>query len=282
MTIICYSLAEMATYCIGDVQGCFDELLLLLQEIAFDAQKDRLIFVGDLVNRGPRSLAVLDFVMTTPNVSVVLGNHDLHLLATAAGARKPSPKDTFGDILQHTRLATMLDWLRHRPLVIEESGCFFVHAGVLPQWSIARAKALAQEVEEALQQDDYQHFLQELYGNAPAFWQDDLQGATRLRLIVNALTRLRICTVAGEMDFAFAGTLDAIPDGYYPWFAVPHRQNQDQRIIFGHWAALGFYQGYGVIGLDSGCVWGNVLTAYCLDTEEVFQVQAKRKYAEGD
>lgn len=282
MTIICYSLAEMATYCIGDVQGCFDELLLLLQEIAFDAQKDRLIFVGDLVNRGPHSLAVLDFVMTTPNVLVVLGNHDLHLLATAAGARKPSPKDTFGDILQQARLEEMLDWLRHRPLAIEENGYFFVHAGVLPQWPVAKAMALAREVEEALQKDDYQHFLKALYGNVPAYWQDDLRGAERLRVIVNALTRLRICTAAGKMNLSFAGTVDAIPDGYYPWFAVPRRQSQDRLIIFGHWAALGFYRGHGAIGLDSGCVWGNALTAYDLDTGKVYQVKATQPYAQGD
>lgn len=282
MSIMCYSLTEMATYCIGDVQGCFDELLLLLQEIAFDAQRDRLIFVGDLVNRGPHSLGVLDFVMTTPNVSVVLGNHDLHLLATAAGARKPSPKDTFGDILQQARLEEILNWLRHRPLAIEESGCFFVHAGVLPQWPVAKAMALAREVEEALQKDNYQHFLKALYGNGPTYWQDDLRGIERLRVIVNALTRLRICTAEGKMDLAFADALAAIPDGYYPWFAVPKRQSQDRRIIFGHWAALGFYRGHGVIGLDSGCVWGNALTAYCLETEKVFQVKAKSKYAQGD
>jgi bis(5'-nucleosyl)-tetraphosphatase (symmetrical) len=272
----------MATYCIGDVQGCFDELSLLLHSIAFDAQKDRLIFLGDLVNRGPFSLAVLDFVMKTPCASMVLGNHDLHLLATAAGARNPSPKDTFDDILRHERRSEMLDWLRRQPLVMEEKGYFFVHAGLLPQWPIGQAKTLAKEIEEALQGSDYQDFLKGLYGNVPDQWRDTLQGMERLRVIVNGLTRLRICTQEGKMNLSFAGTIDAIPDGYYPWFAVPGRQSQDTPIIFGHWAALGFYQGHHVIGLDSGCVWGNALTAYDLDTARVYQIQAKQPYAQGD
>jgi bis(5'-nucleosyl)-tetraphosphatase (symmetrical) len=175
----------------------------------------------------------------------------------------------------------MIDWLRHQPLLILEKHYAFVHAGLLPQWTTGAAKTMAEAVESALQSPNYAVFLKHLYGKAPDY-AHGLANIERLREGVNGLTRLRICDAAGKMDLTFAGTADAVPKGYYPWFMAPGRQHGDTTILFGHWAALGLYQGHGVIGLDSGCVWGKALTAYCLETGELYQVNAKRQYAQGD
>lgn len=260
----------MATYAIGDVQGCYDALGRLLDHIRFDDGTDRLWFTGDLVNRGPQSLETLRFVRSLGDAAVtVLGNHDLHLLAIAAGCQSARPSDTLDDILAAPDRHDLLDWLRRRPLAHYDAACGYlmVHAGLAPQWTRSEALTLAAEVGARLAAPDWTDFLSGMYGNEPARWDPGLVGIDRLRVIVNFLTRLRFCTPDGTMDFDHKGPPGTQPAPLLPWFAVPERKSIDDRIICGHWSALGAINSHNVSALDSGCVWGGALTALRLDGE---------------
>ena len=268
----------MATYAIGDIQGCYSVLRRMLDQLRFDPARDRLWLVGDLVNRGPQSLAVLRFVKSLGTRAVtVLGNHDLHLLVVAAGHVKQHDGDTLSAILRAPDRDELLDWLRRCKMMHAAGRYAMVHAGLLPQWSIAKALALAREVEAALRRDDYSEFLRHMYGNQPDRWRDTLTGFDRLRVITNALTRLRLCTPAGRMEFTHKGEPLGVPRGFQPWFSVPRRRNRTSTIIFGHWAALGLYMDSNVAGLDTGCVWGRRLTAFRLADGKIFQCAAAER-----
>ncbi|MDH5481099.1 MAG: symmetrical bis(5'-nucleosyl)-tetraphosphatase [Nitrosomonas sp.] len=262
----------MATYVIGDLQGCYSSFQQLLERVCFNPQQDKLWLVGDIVNRGPESLSLLRFLKQAGNaVIMVLGNHDIHLLMVAAGLAKSHSNDTIQPILDARDSDELLYWLRQQRLFYAEGDYAMVHAGLLPDWSIAQAEQLAQEVETALRQDDYQKIFSQLYGNEPDYWCDDWVGCERLRVIINAMTRMRICSPAGKMNFAFKGNLADIPTGYLPWFGVPKRASQATTIVCGHWSALGLYVRDNLIALDSGCVWGGQLTAIRLEDRKVFQ-----------
>lgn len=263
----------MATYAIGDLQGCYEELRHLLDACRFDPATDRLWLVGDLVNRGPGSLEVLRILRQLgDSVVAVLGNHDLHLLAVVAGVGKLHRNDTLQPILDAPDKSELLDWLRHRPLMHRENGYVLVHAGLLPQWTAEQARALAGEVEAVLQGGDHRAFFAHMYGNQPDCWKNNLRGYERLRVIVNACTRLRICSARGEMEFKFKGEAANIPAGYMPWFEVPERASADHTIVCGHWSALGLHLTPNVITLDTGCLWGGPLTAIRLEDRQLFQV----------
>jgi bis(5'-nucleosyl)-tetraphosphatase (symmetrical) len=263
----------MKTYAIGDVQGCNSQVLALLEQIYAVSANPKLIFVGDLVNRGPQSLATLRQIRALGDTAnVVLGNHDLHLLAAAHGIRKPHASDTFDDILNASDRDELLDWLRQRPLARLENGHLFVHAGVLPQWTAQQTLELAHEVESVLRGPDWVNFLREMYGNTPAKWDNSLQGMDRLRCIVNALTRIRFCRMDGTMEFVTFEGADAAPPGYFAWFDVPGRKTEDVTVVCGHWSALGLIMRTNLIALDTGCVWGGKLTAVRLEDRAVFQV----------
>jgi bis(5'-nucleosyl)-tetraphosphatase (symmetrical) len=263
----------LATYAIGDVQGCFAELERLLDDIRFDAARDRLWFVGDLVNRGPQSAEVLRFVKSLGDSAVtVLGNHDIHLFAHVAGYGKKRADDSFGDVLAAPDCDALVGWLRARPMMHVDQGYAMVHAGLLPAWSIERAQELATEVEAALRAPDYRTFLAGLYGSQPDRWQDRLRGIDRLRVVVNAMTRMRFVDPNGVMDFRAKGELESAPRGYLPWFDVPGRASARVPIVCGHWSALGLLIRPDLLALDSGCVWGGRLTAVRLEDRSVFQV----------
>jgi bis(5'-nucleosyl)-tetraphosphatase (symmetrical) len=256
----------MALYLIGDIQGCDDALQRLLTAINFSPSRDTLLILGDLVNRGPDSLAVLKRLMGYgASARCLLGNHDLHLLNLAHGLRKPSRSDTLDEVLNASGKRKLLDWLRYRPLAmletIENKPLLMVHAGVLPCWTAQQTIQLALEVEGALQSKNVKDFLQHLYGNTPSRWDSGLAGYDRLRVIVNALTRLRFCTAEGEMEFASKEGAGAAPAGCMPWFDVPGRQTADVTVAFGHWSTLGHLNEKGVIAMDTGCVWGGCLSA---------------------
>lgn len=264
---------EMETFAIGDVQGCADELERLLEHIDAVSPRARLVFVGDLVNRGPASLRTLRLVRALgERAQTVLGNHDLHLLAVSQGIRPPGRGDTLDEILQAPDRDDLLDWLRRQPLAMMADAHLVVHAGVLPQWTAAKVLALSTEVEAQLQGNDWKDFLRTMYGNQPARWDDGLQGADRWRCIVNALTRLRFCTADGEMEFATKEGPGQPPQGYLPWFEVPGRRSADVPVVFGHWSTLGLVQREKLSGLDSGCVWGGKLSAMRLSDRRVVQV----------
>ena len=269
----------MKTYAIGDLQGCADETEALLQCIAADAAgAHAIIFVGDLVNRGPDSLATLRRVAALckgsgGRIEALLGNHDLHLLAVACGAQKASKSDTFEAILVAPERDALIDWLRHRPLARLAGAHLLVHAGVLPQWSAAQTVALAAEVEAVLRGPDWSDFLSQMYGNVPDRWDDTLTGIARLRCIVNALTRMRYCLPGGVMAFGQPENGAAPADaGLLPWFELPGRASSDVTVVFGHWSQLGLLMRENVIGLDSGCVWGGKLSAVCLEQRSLLQV----------
>ena len=252
----------MSLYMIGDVQGCDEALGRLLDEIAFSPSRDTLYLLGDLVNRGPDSLKVLRRLMALEGAAhCLLGNHDLHLLAAAHGVRQLQRSDTVNDILDAPDRNELLDWLRHRPMALFENGWLMLHAGVLPQWDVADTLARAHELQSALRSSDWTAFLQHMYGNEPAFWSDALQGADRLRVVVNAFTRLRFCTAKGVMEFETKEGADGAPPGFMPWFDVPGRRTAGVPLAFGHWSTLGKVQREGVLPLDTGCVWGGCLTA---------------------
>lgn len=265
----------MATYAIGDIQGCYLEFQSLLEKIHFDPAQDRLWLVGDLVNRGPQSLEVLRFVRDLGRLAItVLGNHDLHLLMLAEGCSKPGADDTLEAILTAPDRDVLLDWLRHRPMLHVEKGYVMVHAGLLPQWSVTKAARLAAEVETALQAqaDEYHAFLAHLWGSEPAAWDDTLSGWKRLRVIVNAMTRMRFCTSDGVMEFRSKGEITDAPPGYLPWFEVAGRESNDHVLVTGHWSALGLKITDRLLALDSGCLWGGQLSAVRLEDRAVFQV----------
>jgi bis(5'-nucleosyl)-tetraphosphatase (symmetrical) len=264
----------MPTYAIGDLQGCYDELQVLLARLRFDPTRDRLWFAGDLVNRGPQSLECLRFVRSLGNAAVtVLGNHDLHLLAIAlVPGTKPKSKDTLEPILTAPDRDELLDWLRHRPLLHRDPHLqhTLIHAGLPPQWDIELAAQCAQEVEHALRDThDSRGLLSNMYGDQPDRWSDALTGYERLRFITNCLTRMRFCDAGGRLDLKRKGTINDAPQGQYPWFRVPGRRSQGTRIVCGHWSALGFYEGEDVLAIDTGCVWGGSLCAARLDRREL-------------
>ncbi|MDR1647839.1 MAG: symmetrical bis(5'-nucleosyl)-tetraphosphatase [Zoogloeaceae bacterium] len=265
----------MSTYAVGDVQGCFAALKRLLEHCAFDPEKDRLWLVGDLVNRGPQSLETLRFVKSLGEAAVtVLGNHDLYLLMVAAGKLPRRGKDdTLDDVLAAPDRDTLLDWLRCRPLCHVENGYCLVHAGLLPQWSVRKARALAAEVEAELRGAGWQRFLETLWGSKPASWADTLAGADRLRVIVNAMTRMRFCSRKGKLDFDAKGKPDNAPKGCLPWFEAPERKSADTTLITGHWSALGLRMERNLIALDTGYLWGGQLTALRLEDRALFQIE---------
>jgi bis(5'-nucleosyl)-tetraphosphatase (symmetrical) len=264
----------MAVYAIGDLQGCFAPLERLLDAIRFDPSRDRLWFVGDLVNRGPDSLACLRFVRSLGERAVaVLGNHDLHLVCNAEGVEESRPRDTLQDVLSAPDRDDLVRWIRHRPLMHVERGFALVHAGLLPQWSVANAVALAREVEAALQGPDYRALLERMYGDAPARWSDELQGFERMRVVINAMTRLRVVDAKGAMVLRFKGEPDEARDASWtPWFDVPARASRDHVIVCGHWSAMGLCVRDDLLSLDSGCVWGRTLTAVRLEDRALFAV----------
>jgi bis(5'-nucleosyl)-tetraphosphatase (symmetrical) len=256
----------MALYMIGDVQGCDGALQQLLDKISFSPSRDTIYLLGDLVNRGPDSAGVLRRLMAYGHAAqCILGNHDLHLLAAAHGARKPGRKDTLNSVLDAPDRIALLDWLRQQPLAIRlqylDSEYLMVHAGVLPSWSATKTIALASEVETVLRSPALPDFLHQMYGNTPSGWKDSLTGVDRLRVIVNALTRLRFCTPQGEMEFSVTDGPAAAPAGYLPWFEVPGRQTADVCVAFGHWSTLSWLNRSDVFALDTGCVWGGSLSA---------------------
>jgi bis(5'-nucleosyl)-tetraphosphatase (symmetrical) len=266
----------MALYAIGDVQGCHAELCELLALIGFSPRNDRLWLVGDLVNRGDGSLAVLREVMALGDAAVtVLGNHDFHLLRIAAGHGKAHRGDTLEEILTAPDRAKLIDWLLHRPLAVVEEQRLLVHAGVLPQWTAATARMLSREVEAALAGARAGEFLAQLYGNEPRAWRDDLDGYDRLRVIVNVFARLRYCTAEGEMEFHEKRGVAFTPAGTRAWFLHPERRSARTTIVCGHWSALGLLLAPNVLMLDSGCIWGGPLTAVRLPDRRVFQVPGR-------
>ncbi|MBA2676558.1 symmetrical bis(5'-nucleosyl)-tetraphosphatase [Ramlibacter sp.] len=276
----------MAAYLVGDVQGCDGPLGHLLDKVGYSPSRDTLYVLGDLVNRGPHSVAVLRrLIGYGASAQCLLGNHDLSLLALAQGNRTPHRLDTLDGILQAGDRAELLDWLRNRRMALQAHGILMVHAGVLPQWDAAQVLQLAGEVEAVLRGPDLAAFLARMYGNEPARWSDGLQGDARLRVIVNALTRLRFCLADGTMDLKASGRPDAAPPGAMPWFDVPGRKTADTCIAFGHWSTLGYLRRPDVIALDTGCVWGGCLSALRLgeaSEHELIQVECEQAQAPGE
>jgi bis(5'-nucleosyl)-tetraphosphatase (symmetrical) len=262
----------MALYAIGDVQGCLDELTELLETLRFDSTRDRLWFVGDLVNRGPRSLDTLRFVRDLGDAAiVVLGNHDLHLVALARGEADWRATDSgLKPIFEAPDRDALLDWLQARPLLHHDPSLelALLHAGLPPQWDLATARACAKQVESKLQSERAGELLHHMYGNQPDLWRDDLDGWDRLRFTINAFTRLRVCDEReGRLLLKFKGAPETLPEGVVPWFRVPWRRSAGNRCVFGHWSALGYVNQGGVLGLDTGCVWGGTLTGQRIDAQ---------------
>jgi bis(5'-nucleosyl)-tetraphosphatase (symmetrical) len=261
----------MARYAIGDVQGCCDELKALLRLCRYSADRDELWFVGDLVNRGPQSLETLRFVRALgAAATVVLGNHDLHLLAMAFGSRrKAKDGDTLDQVLDAPDRDQLLEWLLGRPLAVldEPRGDLLVHAGLLPDWTPRLAAKLAREVEAVLR-DDARTLFESMYGNKPDRWSDELRGMDRLRLVINAFTRMRYCRADGSIDMKFKNPPGEQPEDLYPWFDAPGRKSSAVRVVCGHWSTLGLKRRRDLLALDTGCVWGGALTAVNLDADE--------------
>ena len=262
----------MAVYAIGDIQGCFDELQAMLELLNFDQQKDQIWLAGDLVNRGTKSAEVLRFAkdLGPTAVKVVLGNHDLHLLANACGVTKHHHRlDTMDSVLNAPDRDELIDWLRRQPLLHHDAklGFTMVHAGLPPIWTLSKAKKRAQEVEEVLRSDDWPTFFQHMYGNDPQRWSKMLKGWERLRYITNCFTRLRYCHEDERLALKYKGKPSESPDGQTPWFDMPNRKTKTERIVFGHWSTLGTGQYGQVFSLDSGAVWGEKLTALRIDKQ---------------
>ncbi|QWD98742.1 symmetrical bis(5'-nucleosyl)-tetraphosphatase [Polynucleobacter sp. MG-5-Ahmo-C2] len=248
-------------YAVGDIQGCAPSLKALVKKLP---KKSNMIFLGDLVNRGPNSLAALrqlKSLQESGRAECILGNHDLHLLAIDAGVRKTKGLDTVDPILKAPDRKELIDWVRNRPMALSNGKVLTVHAGVLPQWDLQQTLECAQEVERALRGKSYKQFLANMYGNTPNKWSNSLKGYERLRVITNALTRMRFCTPSGQMEFESKEGLGNGPKGYIPWFKAPKRKTANTLIYFGHWSTLGLLRRNNVIGLDTGCVWGGKLTA---------------------
>lgn len=267
----------MAVYAIGDIQGCYQAFKTLLAAIGFEAARDELWLTGDLVNRGPDSLAVLRYVRALgERAHCVLGNHDLHLLAVASGARHAGARDTFSAVLAAADAAELLDWLRHRPLLHHDTalGWTMVHAGLAPQWDLATAQHCAWDLERRLRRDDYASLLAMLFGDEPDLWHDGLNGLERLRFTTNCLTRLRYCSADGRLALKHKGAPGTQTEGLVPWFRMPGRVNTDLKILFGHWSTLGALAEDNLLALDGGCVWGGELVAARLDGETVLTTLA--------
>ena len=270
---------------IGDIQGCHSAFQSLFEKLSAPADTP-LWIAGDIVNRGPDSLAALRAMVDLgPRVTAVLGNHDLHLLAVSAGIRTERPGDTIGEIVDAPDANALLDWVRHRPFAHFEDGMLLVHAGVLPQWDTTLALELADELQRALRAPDWRDTLQGLYGNEPNQWSPNLKKRDRMRVAFNAFTRLRFCTSDGTMEFKANGGPDSAPPGYLPWFDAPERRTENVTVVFGHWAALGLMLRDNIVALDSGCVWGNRLSAVRLTADPaqrtVTQVQCEACRAPG-
>ena len=252
----------MTIYAIGDIQGCYDELMRLLDHIDFNDSKDQLWFTGDLVNRGPKSLKTLRFVKSLGKSAVtVLGNHDLHLLAIACQQKLLRKKDSLKQVFEASDRDELLHWLRHQPLFHYNDQFCLIHAGLPPQWDFKKTKKMAAEAEKKLREKDFKYFLKNMYGNTPDIWSDNLKGIDQLRFIVNCFTRMRYCEAKGRLDFENKGPLGAQPKQLIPWFEIPKRKNESMKIIFVHWSTLGFYAGNNCYGIDTGCLWGGQLTA---------------------
>lgn len=281
----------MATFAIGDVQGCYGDLMRLIERIQFDPARDQLWFCGDLVNRGGQSLEVLRFIHGLgERATVVLGNHDLHLIAEGCkpAERQQKRNTELQAVLSAEDGPQLIHWLRHRKLLHYDEHLNFVmvHAGLAFQWTLGGAQAQARAVERALQGNQPEQFLERMYGNKPRAWNAQLKGLMRLRAAVNVLTRMRYCNVRGEIAFEAKGAPGTQPAGYYPWFEVPGHKPRKYRVVCGHWSGLGRFQGMGVYGIDTGCVWGGALTALRLDCEEPEFIAVKssrpRSAADGD
>jgi bis(5'-nucleosyl)-tetraphosphatase (symmetrical) len=270
----------VATYAIGDIQGCYDELSVLLDRVRFDPSEDRLWLVGDLINRGPQSLKVARFVRSLGDaVLAVLGNHDLHLLAIVFGGHRVNRGDTFTDLLDASDVQDIADWLRHRPLLVRDDGLGYVmtHAGIPHIWSLDEASALAVEVQSVIRSDRHAEYFATMYGNRPACWQDGLEGMDRWRAITNYFTRMRLVDEAGCLEFSHKGSLEDAPVGWWPWYELRAREPLGAKLVFGHWASLEGRTGVDdIIALDTGCVWGRELTALCLETARFTRVSARR------
>ena len=273
----------MAIYAIGDVQGCYEALQRLIEHIRFDSGSDRLWFVGDLVNRGPDSLKVLRYIKSLGDSAVVvLGNHDLFLLAVAENITAMRPEDTLQAILAAPDRDELLGWLRQQRILYREHQFVLVHAGLLPQWSISEAEELAHEVETGLRSPYYKNVLLALYPSKQLQWSSNLTGPTRLATIIKVLTRLRACSADGLMESSYSGPPDHIPAGFLPWFRIENRERRDTTIICGHWASLGLHCEENLLAIDSGCVWGRQLTAIRLEDRKVFQVDCNHVGCRGD
>lgn len=273
----------MATYIVGDLQGCFDELQLLLEKVSFDPQIDTLYLVGDLVARGDKSLECLRFVKSLGSAAqTVLGNHDLHLLATAYGIKKVKAKDRVDALFNAPDFADLIEWLRHQPLLIDRSqqqGFVVVHAGISPEWDLATAKQCAQEVEQVLQCGDYQKLLTEMYSDQPDHWSEQLTGIDRLRYSINVFTRMRFCFLDKRLEFACKLPPLEAPSELKPWFELPNLLSQPTNILFGHWASLIDYPTPNTIyALDTGCVWGNRMTMLRWEDKQLFTQAAVKSY----
>lgn len=263
----------MSTYLVGDIQGCDDALTRLMAHIDFSPSRDTMYLLGDLVNRGPQSAQVVRRCMDLGDaIKPLLGNHDLHLLAHAHGVRKAGRRDTLQSILEAPDCTQLLHWIAQQPLaryLDNQKGqrLLMVHAGVLPQWTIEETLDLANEVHMHIKGGGLIAFLQQMYGNLPAEWNENLTGADRLRTIVNALTRIRFCTPHGKMDFESSESADAAPAGLIPWFECPERKTAQDMVAFGHWSTLGLINQPRLMALDTGCIWGGCLTAMELGSD---------------
>lgn len=266
---------DMATYAIGDIQGCLEPLQCLLEKIQFDSARDKLWLAGDLINRGPQSLATLRYLYSIrDSLEIVLGNHDLHFIAVYYGVRKCGNSDTLNELVQAEDAKVLVDWLRQQKLLHHDTllGFTLVHAGIPPHWDLPQATAHAREVELILRSNKHcKDYLSSMYGNQPSQWSEKLQGHDRLRLITNYFTRMRFCTATGELELKSKEGAASAPDGFAPWFSHSNRKTRNQKIIFGHWASLGGrVNGANLFALDTGCVWGGALTALRLDDGAYF------------
>ena len=256
----------MSIYTIGDIQGCYDDLLRLLDTLSFNENSDQLWFAGDLVNRGPKSLETLRFVKSLGNAAItVLGNHDMHLLAASCLPKVADKKSSLSSVLEAPDRDELIHWLRHRPLFHHNAEFCILHAGLPPQWDFKTTQKMANLVEKTLRSADYQMLLKHMYGNKPNIWSSSLKGIAKQRFIINCFTRIRYCDVNGRLDFVNNGPLGSQPKTLVPWFDVPKRKSADMRIIFGHWSTLGYHEGPNCYAIDTGCLWGGQLTALKLD-----------------
>jgi len=269
----------MSTYAIGDIQGCRVQLEALLESIRFDPAKDKLWLAGDLVNRGPDSLGTLRLIYSLKeSVIAVLGNHDLHMLAVYKDRNRANRKDTFFSLLDAPDADKLLEWLRFCPLVYAEDNYLMLHAGTHPYWDRQQTLTYASEVEQVLRSEQHSDFFQQMYGNQPDSWSEELQGNERLRFITNVLTRMRYCYADSSLDMQCKGPISEAPSELIPWFDMPNRVVHEGYILHGHWAALmGGESPSGIISLDTGCVWGNKLSAWCLEEKRWYSVTGYKK-----